>query len=207
MTPGRQVHSTVYDNAMPKSPHTCVIIHGKDGSPDMPWIRWLEGGLTDRGVRCIAPPFPPEESSTIDSWFSVLAAVQADPRETVYVAQARGAMALLRWIDSLPKTVRIPQIILIACNTDYQPHRRNSGGFYETPLNYRGLQEKCRSIVFIHSHDDPFVPVERAERLAAKLQAKFVQYADAGHFGNSKLDAPEVLRELDLASHLETPQT
>lgn len=109
-------------------------------------------------------------------------------------------MALLRWIDTLPAETIIPQVILIACNADYQPGRADTGGFYDTPLHYQMLRNKCKSITFIHSEDDPFVPINRAEGLARKRGAKFKRYQHAGHFGWSKITAPEILAELNTES-------
>ncbi len=105
-------------------------------------------------------------------------------------------MALLRWINTLPVTTRIHQIITISCNLDYQPSRTDGDKFYTSPLDYADIVAKCENITVIHSADDPYVPISAGHNLANKLQAKFVRYETAGHFGSSKIEAPEILKEI-----------
>lgn len=173
-----------------------AIIHGKDGSPTTSWLPWLKEKLESRGVTCEAPTFPPESDSKLADWLTVLGSLNIDLEHTVFVAHARGAMALLRWINTLSPDKRIAQVITISCNSDCQPGR-DSHDFYDQPLDYEDLRRKCNQITVIHSKDDPYVPIEAGEKLADNLGAKFVPYKDAGHFGSDKLEAPEVLSEIE----------
>jgi predicted alpha/beta hydrolase family esterase len=115
---------------------------------------------------------------------------------TVFVAHARGAIALLRWLNTLPKDTKVKKIITISCNYDFQPGRTDGDEFYTTKLDYEDIMKKCQQTVVIHSEDDPYVNIAAGEQLAENLGAKLVRYESAGHFGSDKLDAPEILREI-----------
>jgi predicted alpha/beta hydrolase family esterase len=175
---------------------TAVLIHGKDGSPTTSWLPWLKHELENESFRCIAPTFPPQDDSKLQDWFAVLNDLTLDLPHTIFIAHARGAMALLRWINTLPGTAHIHQIITLSCNFDYQPNRTDGDEFYITPLNYADLKLKCRHFTVIHSEDDQYVPIVAGEQLATNLAAKFVRYKTAGHFGSAKTEAPEILREI-----------
>lgn len=129
-------------------------------------------------------------------WFRILDELRVDMARTTFVAHARGAMALLRWVNGLPGDVRIHQIITISCNFDFQPNRTDGDAFYTSRLDYDDLKRKCRNLVVIHSEDDSYVPIAAGEQLAANLDAKFVRYKSAGHFGSDTLKAPEILKEI-----------
>lgn len=105
-------------------------------------------------------------------------------------------MALLRWINSLPKDTKIKKVINVSCNFDFQPNRTDGDEFYLSRLDYKDIKNKCESIVVIHSADDPYVPIQAGKQLAENLEAKFVPYENAGHFGSDKIEAPEILKEI-----------
>ncbi len=175
-----------------------VLVHGKDGSPDKGWLPWTRRQLEQRGYVVQTPTFPPQDDSRLTQWFMILDKLNADDlANTTFVAHARGAMALLRWINTLPANTRIHQVITISCNFDYQPSRTDGDEFYTTRLDYTDLERKCPKFVVIHSEDDPYVPIKAGEQLAANLDAKFVRYKTAGHFGSEKHEAPEILREIN----------
>jgi uncharacterized protein len=177
-------------------PRHAVLVHGKGGSPETSWLPWLWQELQARGYNCESPSFPPQDDSKLADWFVVFNRLKVEFTKTVFIAHARGAMALLRWINTLAPTTRISQVITVSCNFDFQPNRTDGDEFYSQPLDYDDLMRKCRNFIVIHSQDDPYVPIAAGEQLAAHLKAKFVPYKTAGHFGSSKLQAPEILREL-----------
>ena len=129
---------------------SAALIHGKGGSPDNSWLPWLKSHLEQQGYNCVVPTFPPEDDSRLSDWFAILNKVDIEPENTIFVAHARGAMALLRWINTLPKDVRILKAITISCNFDFQPHRTDGDEFYSSKLDYGDIEDKCGDIVVIH---------------------------------------------------------
>lgn len=103
------------------------------------------------GYDCRVPTFPPEDDSKLTDWFTVFNNLYLNVGETVFIAHARGAMALLRWINSLPKNTKIPKVITVSCNFDFQPNRTDVDEFYTSKLNYEDLRNKCGEIIVIHS--------------------------------------------------------
>lgn len=173
-----------------------VIIHGKGGSPDTSWVPWLKQKLEHNNYVSIAPAFPSQDDSKLLDWFTEFNKLNIDFSHTTFVAHARGAMALLRWINSLPSNIRIQKIITISCNFDFQPNRKDGDAFYSRKLNYADLKQKCKSFIVIHSEDDPYVPIKAGAQLSQSIGAKLVQYKHAGHFGSNKKEAPEILKEI-----------
>lgn len=176
---------------------TAVLVHGKGGSPDASWLPWLAHELTQRSYSCVLPTFPHNDDSKLAEWFSVFGRLDDDYAQTTFVAHARGAMALLRWINTLPRTTRVDKIIIVSCNFDFQPNRTDGDEFYAKPLDYDDIILKCPHVVVIHSQDDPYVPISAGEQLAQKIHGRFVGYETAGHFGSDKITAPEILQQID----------
>jgi len=173
-----------------------VVVHCKGAAPEASWYPWLKAQLVSQQIECIVPSFPPEDDSKLVDWFTVFDTLHIDLSHTAFVAHARGAMALLRWVDQLPHGVRIPRVVTVSTPFDYQPGRNDADELYATPLDYNDLREKCGEYILIHSADDPYVPIAASEELAAKLDGRLVRYETAGHFGSDKLEAPEIIREL-----------
>ena len=156
----------------------------------------MRSELSKSGVQSIAPTFPPQDDSKLADWFTIFNDLRLELLSSTFIAHARGAMALLRWINTLPNTARIRQVVTVSCNFDYQPHRTDGDEFYLTPLNYSDLMEKCQNITVVHSQDDPYVPIGAGQELTDHLHAKFVSYETAGHFGSEKTEAPELFKEI-----------
>lgn len=173
-----------------------VLVHGKGGSPETSWLPWMREQLTARGYEVVVPKFPPGDDSRLAEWFQIFQSMPIDLSQTTFIAHARGAMALLRWIDSMPRSTRVHQVITAACNFDYQPNRTDGDEFYSRPLNYAGLRSKIGHMCVVHSSDDPYVPIEAGRQLAKHLECQFVGYEHAGHFGDTKLEAPELLEKV-----------
>jgi predicted alpha/beta hydrolase family esterase len=96
-----------------------VITHGKGGSPNASWILWLKLQLETYNYICKTPSFPPQDNSKLSDWFIELNKLDLDFSHSTFIAHARGAMALLRWINRLPKNVHIYKIITVSCNFDF----------------------------------------------------------------------------------------
>ncbi len=173
-----------------------LIVHGKGGIAATGWILWLQEKLEKNKYLCQVPHFPTTSEAPLTEWFHVFEKLNLPLDQTTCIAHARGAMAFLRWVNTLPSNTRIHKLILVSCNSDYQPNRNDSDAFYNAPLNYEDIKQKCPSISIIHSEDDPYVPIAAGEQLATNLNATFVQYKTAGHFGSKKQTAPEILREV-----------
>lgn len=53
---------------------------------------------------------------------------------------------------------------------------------FEEPFNFEKIKTKAKEIILIHSDNDPYIPVEQAEYLSGKLDAKLDVLPSQGHF-------------------------
>jgi len=177
-----------------------IIIHGKNTNPSEKWYPWLKQKLEEKNTRCIAPKLPNPEDPNINDWINEI--IKTKPNnETILIGHSRGGVAILRWLEKLPKGEKVKQVILVATNAGNSEKRNktenNKGFFTREGYDFEKIKSHCDNFVVIHSKDDKWVPFSSGEENAKGLGAKFKIYENKGHFGiKESPKITEVLEEI-----------
>lgn len=97
------------------------------------------------------------------------------------IGHSSGAVAILGLLQALPESIVIDKAILVGAF-------KNDLGWdslkelFEEPFNFEKIKTKAKEIILIHSDNDPYIPVEQAEYLSGKLDAKLDVLPSQGHF-------------------------
>ncbi len=175
-----------------------VFMHGKNQTPEGAWYPWFGKEVEKKGIKFIAPKLPKSEKPILDEWLRELDKTKPD-ENTILIGHSRGGVAILRWLEELPKDKKIKKVILIASNHPLFKERDSEefNNWHKLKeYNFEKIRKHCEEFVVFHSKEDPIVPFEAGRRNAEGLGAKFNIYEGKWHFGKVLKKFPELLNEI-----------
>lgn len=172
-----------------------VIIHCWDGNPEYCWYPWIKEELEKLGY-AVAVPFFEKGDPVMTNRVSKLEEVVGTPDENlILIGHSVGGPTILRYLERLEPSEKIRGVVMVAGFTD------NLGfdelqNFFEEDIDYREIQKHCDHFTFIHSDNDPYVPLEHGKKLREAIGGKVVVIKEAGHFSGDDncTELPEVMR-------------
>lgn len=161
-----------------------LIFHGTGASPEDHWFPWIKQKLEHEGIEVYAPDFPTPEGQTLENWETVLLEedVEIDD-DTVLIGHSTGAVFILDLLNDWD--IKVEASFLISgfygpLNDErFDPLNES---FAEREFDFQEIREASGEIHQFHSASDPYVPMEKAEELAAELNSSLHPISEAGHF-------------------------
>jgi len=140
----------------------------------------------------------------IEEWVSFLKKLVDKPdEETFFVGHSIGCQTILRYLETLPKDVKVGGAIFVAgwvnlVNLSGPREEEIAKPWLETPINWDKVLQHTNNFVAIFSDNDPWVPLTDSEIFKEKLGAKIIVEHRRGHFSGSDniRKIPVVLDEL-----------
>ncbi|MDP3696502.1 MAG: alpha/beta fold hydrolase [Candidatus Taylorbacteria bacterium] len=183
------------------------IIHGWDGSPDEPMLQWLKFNLEKEGHEVVVPAMPEPDVPKVDAWLAKLREVIGLDSDTILVGHSMGCQAILRYLESFPKPLKIKGVVFIAPWIELDTETIKEEGeevvelarpWLETPIDFEKIRTHIRQAVAIFSDDDPFVPLSNRKLFEKELGAKTFVEHEKGHFSpaDNISELPVALEEI-----------
>lgn len=181
-----------------------IILHGTDNTPGGNWFRWLEGELKDRGYEVWLPQLPDAAVPDAQKYNQLLLNHGFDFNDqTILVGHSSGAVAILNLLQELPEGKHVKASFLVGAFKGPLDKAARSK-LFPKPFDFEKIKSHCGKFVFIHSDNDPYVPLSDAEFLADKLDAELVVEKGQGHFnletGPQYREFPRLLKLIDKAT-------
>lgn len=166
-----------------------ILIHGKDTNPKDKWYPWFRQQMELKNIEIHIPELPNPGDPQLDEWLAVLEKLQPD-ENTILIGHSRGGVAVLRFLEKLPKDSKVKKVILVATNSglleDKAIQAESNQGFYtEQGFDFAEIKSHCSNFIVFHSKDDQWVPFSHGEKNAKNLNAKFITFENKGHFGKN----------------------
>ena len=160
------------------------IFHGTGADRDSHWFSWLHEKLESKGFKVCRPDFPTPENQELENWLGVLDEQEMEIDEnTVLIGHSLGAVFILNILNR--RNVNIKAAYLVSAWTgtlpDEQFNEWNST-FQDQDFDFEKIKDSVEKVRQFHSDLDPYVPLEKAEKLAADLETNFHLVSEAGHF-------------------------
>jgi predicted alpha/beta hydrolase family esterase len=159
---------------------------------------WLKGVLMGKGHQVWLPQLPDSNKPNTEKYTKFLLSNKDFilDENTTLIGHSSGAVEILHLIQHLPKDTSIKDAVLVSAFKDDLNWDNLSELFLE-PLDFEMIQAACPKFTFIHSDNDPYVPLEHAQYLAEKTDGDLIVFPEQGHF-NTEADArykqfPEIL--------------
>ncbi len=185
-----------------------VIVHGWGGSPEEPMLKWLKKKLEERGYAVSSPNMPNPNYPDVRVWPKKLEGIIKPSDETLIIGHSVGCFALLRYLENLPKKVKIGKCIFIAPWIELDKETIKEEGpksveimnkWTENQVNWDDVKNACKKFICIFSDNDPFVVRDNWEIFRVELNAKTIILKKRGHFdpASDVKNLPEILQFLD----------
>lgn len=179
-----------------------LILHGTDASPAHNWFTWLKEQLEQEGYAVWLPQLPNSATPNTKTYNAFLLSnpdfVFDD--ETILVGHSSGAVEIFSLLQHLPEDVRIKAAYLVSAFKD-DLGWDSLIGLFEEPFDFEKIKTKAGKFVFLHSDNDPYVPLEQAQYLSEQVGGELIVKTGQGHFNTELSESyralPGLLAEIE----------
>lgn len=161
---------------------TAIILHGTLGSPEGNWFQWLKDQLETKGLQVWLPQLPHAEQPSLHEWASFVQkeCPFAINEETLIVGHSSGAILALILAQQNPEP--IGQIVCVSVFHDNSLQWEPNNKLFDVAFDWPAIRANAKKLLFIHSDDDPYVPLGQAQFVADSCQAELITIPSQGHF-------------------------
>lgn len=165
---------------------TAIILHGTLGSPDGNWFQWLKTELEKRGLEVWLPQLPHAEQPRLSEWrqFVQKECPFAINEDTLIVGHSSGAILAL--IIAQHVTGSIGAIVDVSVFHDNSLQWEPNDALFDVDFDWPVIRGGVNRLLFVHSDDDPYVPLDQAQYVADQCRAELVVIHSQGHFNLEK---------------------
>ena len=173
-----------------------IILPGNGCTPvrDVNWYGWLENILMNSDlfseVLLRDMPDPIEAKESI--WIPFIENVLGVNENTIVIGHSSGAVAAMRLLE---KHNILGCVLVSACHTDLGCESERISNYYSRPWDWDLIRSHAQWIIQYHSTDDPFIPREEADHVAANLHSEYTCFENRQHFFTPK-DIQHIIDDL-----------
>lgn len=171
-----------------KSMKTAIILHGTLGSPDGNWFKWLKKELEAEGFTVWLPQLPHAEQPSLREWTAFVqrhCPFAINPR-TLIVGHSSGAILSLILAQQNPAPVG--GVVAVSVFHDNSLNWEPNSRLFDVAFDWEVIKAKAKKLLFIHSDNDPYVPLEQAQFVANNCRAEMIVIPSQGHFNLEQSD-------------------
>ncbi len=166
---------------------TVFIIHGSFGHPQENWFPWLKKELERLGHKVFVPKFPTPEGQSLQTWLETFKPYwQHITPDTIFVAHSLGPAFVLAVLERLDHPVKacffVSGWLGLLENPKFDEINKT---FVVRDFDWDKIKASCPKFFLLHSGNDPYVPLEKAQILAQSLDTKLNIIKGAGHFNET----------------------
>lgn len=165
------------------SMQNALILHGTYGNSHQNWFPWVKNELEQAGWKVWVPDLPGADfpNSRRYNMYILGNRKWSFNKDSIIIGHSSGAVAALGLLQNLPEKSVVNKVILVGSFRDNLGWH-NLDGLFEEPLRFAKLKRHAKEFLFIHSDNDPYGPLDHAQYLAKKLDAKLLVQKGEQHF-------------------------
>src|SRR3989344_1149369 len=172
-----------------------IFIPGNGGgTPKDNWFPYLKTGLEKLGITVIDKDFPDNQLAREKYWLPFLKKLGAD-KNTILIGHSSGAAAAMRFAE---KNKILGSALVGIYYTDLKDEGEIKSGYFNRPWEWKSIKKNQEWILQFNSTNDPWIPIEEARFIHEKLNTRYFEFTDQGHFGGDyfKETFPELLKAI-----------
>jgi uncharacterized protein len=165
---------------------SAIILHGTMGSPEGNWFQWLKAELAAQGMEVWLPqlPNPNQPSLRQEADYIHAECPFAINERTLVVGHSSGAILAL--ILAQENKTPIGAVVAVSVFHDNSLKWDANNSLFDVDFDWAAIQKGASKLLFVHSDNDPYVPLEQAQFVADNCRAEIVVSPDQGHFNLEK---------------------
>lgn len=158
------------------------IVHGLGGHPTENWFGWLNQELTKLNYSVTVPQFPHADQPQLTEWQVALqpyeSILQQDP---ILIGHSLGVPFILTMLEHYSAAAAF-----LVAGFGHGPVGNKFDDrlapFTQHHFDWNKIRQHCQKFSVIHSDNDPYVPLAKANDLAQQLDTAVNLIPNAGHF-------------------------
>lgn len=176
----------------PKEPKIIFIPGNGGGTTKDNWFPYAKEAFEGQGYKVTDAVFPDPELAREKYWIPFLKDTIGVNDKSVLIGHSSGAIAAMRLAEETPM---LGSVLVGAYHTDLGMESEKLSGYFDRPFDFEKIKQNQKWISIFASQDDPWIPIEEARFLHAKLNCEYHEYKTQGHFGGDylKLEFPELV--------------
>ncbi len=160
-----------------------LILHGTNGHSKENWFDWLRIELEKKNWKVWVPDLPHADKPNIQTYNNFIFGNKEwkFDKNSVLIGHSSGAVAILGILQNLPEDVIVDRCILVGAfknNLNWDA----LDDLFLKPFDFEKIKKHAKRIIFVHSDDDPYCPLEHAEYLKNQLGAELMVIPGQKHF-------------------------
>ena len=160
------------------------LIHGAYGNPKENWLPWLKKELEWIGCTVFALKFPTPEGQTLENWRGTFADYYPlIDNDTILIGHSLGPAFILDILEKVKEPVIasffVAPFIDFLGNPDFDNINKT---FVDREFDWEKIKKNCKKFFVFHSDNDPYVPIEKAKKVAEGVGVEVKVVKGAGHF-------------------------
>ncbi len=161
---------------------TAIILHGTLGSPEGNWFRWLKAELEKEDLEVWLPELPNAAQPSLKEWANFVHQNAPFPlnQDTLVIGHSSGAILAL--ILAQQSKTPIGAITAVSVFHDNSLKWEPNDKLFDVPFDWQKIHQNTLKLLFIHSDNDPYVPLDQAEYVAQNCGAPIITIPGQGHF-------------------------
>lgn len=145
-----------------------VIVHGWGANASSNWFPWLQEELEKKGVSVTVPNFPSTQQPQLRTWLKFFRNNVTVNSQTILIGHSLGVPFILHYLDKLEKG-KICKASFLVAGFERSLGILEIDNFVAHPFNWQKIRQSCQEFCVINSDNDPYIPLEIGQELAAKL--------------------------------------
>lgn len=159
-----------------------VILHGTLGSPDGNWFAWLKSELERRGLEVWLPQLPRPEQPSLRQEAEFVHANCPFPLDGDTVVVGHSSGAILALVLAQQQAISFGGIVAVSVFHDNSLCWDPNSKLFDVALDWPKIVAGVKKLLFVHSDNDPYVPLSQAQYAADNCHAELVIIPGQGHF-------------------------
>ncbi len=144
------------------------------------WFPSVKAELEKHDLEVLAPTFPDPNLARESYWIPFLREELKAGSDTVLIGHSSGAIAAMRFAENHQL---LGSILVGAYHTHLGVEAEKQSGYFDRPWEWDKIKKNQKWISLFASSDDPWIPIEEARNIHAKLDCEYHEYKNQGHFG------------------------
>jgi predicted alpha/beta hydrolase family esterase len=167
-----------------------IFVHGNQSTHwSFAWAPWLKAELEALGFETFFETMPDSVIARSEYWLPFLKEHVKVGQNDVIVGWSSGAVAAMRYAESNPI---LGSILVSPCYTDLGDELEKQSGYYDAPWQWDAIKANQTKIALIYGDDDPYIPQDEFEFIAAQLAPERIEIRSGKHF-IERSEFPELL--------------
>jgi hypothetical protein len=162
-----------------------VILHGLGNNSQGNWFPWLKKQLEEKGWKVWVPDLPNSDKPNMFESVKYILNNWNFDNDSILIGHSAGAVTMFGVLQHLPEEIVIDRAIFVSAFHTDLGWKELTDLFLE-PFDFAKIKRHARERIFVHSDNDPYIPLEQAEYLSKQVEGKLIIKEGQGHFNINK---------------------